>query len=67
MDACQDKTFIEYNERADTSSWTRKAKNSTLCPITVREFTDLAMLIRLRSKIIFELLAIQDTGTYDKV
>jgi hypothetical protein len=64
--ALEDKNFI-WNDKAQTWSWRESAKKDLHTPTNVREFTDLAMFIRLRERLKMNIHDINELGTHDAV
>ena len=64
--ALDDKNFL-FNEKAMTWGWKDSAKKDLTIPTNVREFTDLAMIIRLREKLKMAIHEMCEKGNYDAV
>ena len=64
--AYEDKNFV-WNDKAQTWSWRDAAKKNLHIPTNVREFTDLAMFIRLRERLKTNVYDLGEVGTYDTV
>ena len=66
-DSVKDEKNFSYNERSLAWSWSEKARRDYTIPTTVREFTDLAMIIRLRQRLKNTLSSRTEEGVFDQV